>query len=72
VAGLLNCRLQDARDGDVIVYLGTLTIMTAVILLDAFNQVDLTEAGPQEDQSFTYWLAQPENIDLPGRPLAWS
>jgi hypothetical protein len=34
--------------------------MTAVMPLGTFNQLDLTEAWPQEDQNFTPGLAQPE------------
>jgi hypothetical protein len=43
--------------------------MTLVIALGAFNQGNLTEAWPQEDQNFTSWLAQPENVDLLGKAL---
>jgi hypothetical protein len=43
--------------------------MIAVIPLGTFNQVVLTEAWPHEDENFTPWLAQPENIELLGKAL---
>ncbi|MGH6937389.1 DUF4268 domain-containing protein [Hypericibacter sp.] len=38
--------------------------MTAVIPLSRFENVPLREAWPSEDENFTPWLAQPENIKL--------
>jgi hypothetical protein len=43
--------------------------MAAVIPLGTFGQVDLTKAWPHEDEHFTPWLAQPENMELLGKAL---
>ena len=43
--------------------------MTAVTPLGTFSQVGVTEAWPYEDEHFTPWLVQPENIKLLGKAL---
>ena len=43
--------------------------MPAVIPLGTFEPVPLREAWPTEDENFTPWLAQPQNIALLGEAL---